>query len=103
MDALAAEPRVRAIGETGLDYFRTGEEGIEAQQRSFRGHIRLAKKHGLALQIHDRQAHDDVVRILLEEGAPECTVFHCYSGEAELARICNEQGWYMSFAGTVTF
>jgi len=103
LDALAAEPRVRAIGETGLDYFRTGEEGIEAQQRSFREHIRLAKKHGLALQIHDRQAHDDVVSLLLEEGAPEHTVFHCYSGGAELARICNEQGWYMSFAGTVTF
>ena len=103
LDALAAEPRVRAIGETGLDYFRTGEEGIEAQQRSFREHIRLAKKHGLALQIHDRQAHDDVVRLLLEEGAPEHTVFHCYSGEADLARICNEQGWYTSFAGTVTF
>jgi len=100
---LAMHPQVVAIGETGLDYFRTGGEGVEAQQRSFREHIRLAKKHDLALQIHDRQAHDDVVRILLEEGAPERTVFHCYSGGAELARICNKQGWYMSFAGTVTF
>ena len=103
LDRLAAADRVRAIGETGLDYFRTGEEGKEAQHYSFRGHIRLAKKHNLALQIHDRDAHEDVVRILDEEGAPERTVFHCYSGGPELAAICNERGWYMSFSGTVTF
>lgn len=103
LDRLAATDRVRAIGETGLDYFRTGEEGKEAQHYSFREHIRLAKKHNLALQIHDRDAHEDVVRILDEEGAPERTVFHCYSGGPELAEICNERGWYMSFAGTVTF
>ena len=103
LDRLAATDRVRAIGETGLDYFRTGEEGKEAQYHSFREHIRLAKKHNLALQIHDRDAHEDVVRILDEEGAPERTVFHCYSGGPELAEICNERGWYMSFAGTVTF
>ena len=94
---------MRAIGETGLDYFRTGDEGKEAQHYSFREHIRLAKKHNLALQIHDRDAHEDVVRILDEEGAPERTVFHCYSGGPELATICNERGWYMSFSGTVTF
>lgn len=103
LDRLAAADRVRAIGETGLDYFRTGEEGKEAQHYSFREHIRLAKKHNLALQIHDRDAHEDVVRILDEEGAPERTVFHCYSGGPELAAICNERGWYMSFSGTVTF
>lgn len=103
IEELAQDERVRAIGETGLDYFRTGEDGIGAQQESFRAHIRLAKKYGKALQIHDRDAHEDVVRILLEEGAPEKTVFHCYSGDAELARICNEQGWFMSFSGTVTF
>lgn len=103
LDRLAATDRVRAIGETGLDYFRTGEEGKEAQHYSFREHIRLAKKHNLALQIHDRDAHEDVVRILDEEGAPERTVFHCYSGGPELAAICNERGWYMSFSGTVTF
>ena len=90
LDRLAATDRVRAIGETGLDYFRTGEEGKEAQHYSFREHIRLAKKHNLALQIHDRDAHEDVVRILDEEGAPERTVFHCYSGGPELAAICNE-------------
>ena len=103
LDELATADRVRAIGVTGLDYFRTGEEGKEAQHHSFREHIRLAKKHNLALQIHDRDAHEDVVRILDEEGAPERTVFHCYSGGPELAEICNERGWYMSFAGTVTF
>ena len=103
LDRLAAADRVRAIGETGLDYFRTGDEGKEAQHYSFREHIRLAKKHNLALQIHDRDAHEDVVRILDEEGAPERTVFHCYSGGPELAAICNERGWYMSFSGTVTF
>lgn len=100
---LARDERVRALGETGLDYFRTGKDGVEAQKKSFREHIRLAKKYGKALQIHDRDAHDDVVAILLEEGAPEKTVFHCYSGDASLAEICNEHGWYMSFSGTVTF
>ena len=103
IDALAADSRVRALGETGLDYFRTGEEGKEAQEESFRAHIRMAKKHGKAVQIHDREAHEDVVRILLDEGAPETVIFHCYSGGPDLAEICNEQGWYMSFAGTVTF
>lgn len=103
IEQLAAHPRVRCIGETGLDYFRTAEDGIERQQYSFRRHIDIAKRLGLALQIHDREAHQDVVRILQEEGAPERVVFHCFSGDAELARICNEQGWYVSFAGTVTF
>lgn len=103
LEEMAARPRVRAVGETGLDYFRTEEAGRGAQQESFRRHIRLAKEHGLALQIHDREAHEDVVRILQEEGAPEKTVFHCYSGGPDLARTCNENGWYMSFAGTVTF
>ncbi|MGV3102471.1 TatD family hydrolase [Rothia sp. 32237D007AR] len=103
IDALAAEPRVRALGETGLDYFRTGEEGKGAQEASFRAHIRMAKKHGKAVQIHDRDAHEDIVRILLDEGAPETVIFHCYSGGPDLAQICNEQSWYMSFSGTVTF
>ncbi|WP_035768888.1 TatD family hydrolase [Arthrobacter castelli] len=103
IEQFAAHPRVRCIGETGLDYFRTADDGIERQQYSFRRHIDMAKRLGLALQIHDRDAHDDVVRILREEGAPQRVVFHCFSGDAALARICNEQGWYVSFAGTVTF
>ncbi|MDO4255122.1 MAG: TatD family hydrolase [Kocuria sp.] len=100
---LAAHERVRAIGETGLDYFRTPEDQRHHQHQAFREHIRLATSLGQAVQIHDRDAHEDVVRILLEESAPERTVFHCFSGDAELARICNQHGWYMSFSGTVTF
>lgn len=100
---LAPLPRVRCIGETGLDYYRTGEDGRAAQIRSFEEHIAIAKEHDLALQIHDRDAHDDVVATLKRVGAPERTVFHCFSGDAELAEICTENGWYMSFAGTATF
>lgn len=103
IDALAAEDRVRCIGETGLDHVHTPESGYAAQEESFRAHIEFAKKHGLAMQIHDREAHEDVVRVLRDAGAPGRTVFHCFSGDPELARICNENGWYMSFAGTVTF
>lgn len=101
--ALAKRPRVRAIGETGLDYFRTeSKAGFELQQYSFERHIEIAKEHNLALQIHDRDAHDQVVKTLLRVGAPERTVFHCYSGDSELAEICKENGWYLSFAGNIT-
>ncbi|UGY91868.1 TatD family hydrolase [Streptomyces gobiensis] len=100
---LAALPQVLAVGETGLDYFRTGPEGVAVQQDSFRRHIALAKELGKALVIHDRDAHDDVLRILDEEGAPERTVFHCFSGDAAMAKVCAARGYYMSFAGNVTF
>ena len=103
IDELAARPRVRAIGETGLDYFRTDESGRPAQHRSFEAHIEIAKKHGLAMQIHDREAHDDVIETLLRVGAPERTVFHCFSGDAAMARVCADNGWYLSFAGNITF
>ncbi|MFT4219967.1 MAG: TatD family hydrolase [Microbacterium sp.] len=103
IDELAAQPRVRAIGETGLDFFRTGEEGHAAQFSSFEAHIALAKKHGLAMQIHDRDAHDAVLETLLRVGAPDRTVFHCFSGGADMARVCAERGYYLSFAGNVTF
>ncbi|GBQ03315.1 AraC family transcriptional regulator [Streptomyces spongiicola] len=103
IDRLAGLEQVRAVGETGLDHFRTGPEGIAAQERSFRAHIEIAKRHGKALVIHDRDAHADVLRILTEEGAPERTVFHCYSGDAEMARVCADAGYFMSFAGNVTF
>jgi TatD DNase family protein len=103
IDALAARPRVRAIGETGLDFFRTEESGRAAQFRSFEAHIAMAKKHDLAMQIHDRDAHEEVVATLLRVGAPERTVFHCFSGDAEMARLCVDHGWYLSFSGTVTF
>jgi TatD DNase family protein len=103
IDRLAGLPRVRAIGETGLDFYRTEGEGLKAQQRSFEAHIEIAKRRGLALQIHDRDAHDAVVETLLRVGAPEKTVFHCFSGDAELAKICVDNGWYVSVAGTSTF
>lgn len=103
VDGLAALPQVVAVGETGLDYFRTGPQGVAAQQESFRRHIAIAKRHGKALMIHDRDAHADVLRILEEEGAPERVVFHCYSGDAEMARVCARNGYVMSFAGPVTF
>jgi len=103
IERLASHPRVRVIGETGLDYFRTGPEGIAAQQESFRWHIDLAKRTGKTLQIHDRDAHEDVLRILSEEGAPAHTVLHCFSGDIAMARECVERGYFLSFAGTVTF
>lgn len=101
--SLATHPRIRVIGETGLDYYRTGPDGVAAQQESFRRHIAMAKELDLVLQIHDRDAHDDVLRILAEEGAPGRTVMHCFSGDMEMARECVRRGYYLSFAGTVTF
>ena len=103
IDRLAGLPQVRGVCETGLDYFRTGPEGMAAQERSFRAHIEIAKRHGKALVIHDREAHDDVLRILREEGAPERVVFHCFSGDAAMAEVCAAAGYFLSFAGNVTF
>lgn len=100
---LAKHPRVRAIGETGLDYFRTPPELQEIQRESFRRHIAIAKENNLALVIHDRDAHEDVLRVLEEVGAPEKTIFHCYSGDLEMAKYCVARGYVLSFAGTVTF
>ena len=100
---LATQPRVRAIGETGLDFFRTeGEESLALQQHSFEEHIRIAKENNIALMIHDREAHDQVVATLKRVGAPDKVVFHCYSGDVDLAQICIDNGWYMSFAGNIT-
>jgi TatD DNase family protein len=98
-----ANDRVRAIGETGLDFFRAGPRGREVQREAFRAHVALAKELGLALQIHDRDAHDDVVDVLLRDGAPERTVFHCFSGGPALAELCAREGWFASFAGPVTY
>jgi TatD DNase family protein len=103
IDRLAALPRVRAVGETGLDRFRTGPEGWAAQEAAFRAHIRIAKDHGIALVIHDRDAHEEILRVLDDEGAPEHTVFHCFSGDAGFAKACLERGHVLSFAGTLTF
>jgi TatD DNase family protein len=103
IDRLAAQPRVRAIGETGLDRYRTGPEGWAAQEASFRAHIRIAKEHGIALVIHDRDAHEEILRVVDDEGAPEHVVMHCFSGDAAFARACVDRGFVLSFAGTLTF
>ena len=100
---LAEHPRVRAIGETGLDYFRTPPELRARQQESFKWHIELAKKTSKALVIHDRDSHDDVLSVLLEVGAPEKVIFHCFSGDVAMAKTCIERGYVLSFAGTLTF
>lgn len=104
IEALAqAHDKVRAVGETGLDHFRTGEEGRAVQVESFRRHIDLAKRLDKTLVIHDRDSHQEVLRVLDEEGAPERWVMHCFSGDALFARACLDRGAYLSFAGTVTF
>jgi len=103
IEELAAHPRVRGIGETGLDYFRTPEELREKQEFSFRSHIAIAKRTNKALIIHDRDAHEDILKVLKEEGAPEKVIFHCYSGDAEMAKECIRAGYFLSYSGTVTF
>lgn len=104
IDELARDHTVRAVGETGLDYYRTRDaSGHAIQQESFRWHIALANELDKTLVIHDRDSHADVIELLVEAGAPRTVVFHCFSGDAAMARICAENGWYMSFAGVVTY
>ena len=103
ISALAREPKVVGVGETGLDHYRTSSDGWLQQEESFRRHIAIAKDNAKALVIHDRDAHDDVLRVLEAEGAPERVVFHCFSGDADFARRCVERGYVLSFAGNVTF
>jgi len=103
IEELASHPRVRAIGETGLDFFRTAGDLQEKQKYSFRRHIKIAKDHNKALVIHDRDAHRAVLDLLIEEGAPANTIFHCYSGDAAMAKECISNKYILSFAGTVTF
>jgi TatD DNase family protein len=103
IEKLATHPKVRAIGETGLDFFRTEPALQDRQKYSFRRHIDLAKRVDKALVIHDRDAHRAVLDLLVEEGAPTKTIFHCYSGDAEMARECIDNGYILSFAGTLTF
>jgi TatD DNase family protein len=102
IEQLAADPRVVAVGETGLDYYWDFSPPA-VQQEAFRWHIDLAKRLGKPLMIHDRDAHADVLRILDEEGAPERVVLHCFSGDATMARACVDEGYVLSFAGPVTF
>ena len=103
IEELAANPRVRAIGETGLDFFRTPEELRDKQKYSFARHIKMAKDHKKALVIHDRDSHRAVLDLLIQEGAPDKTIFHCYSGDAQMAKECIANNYILSFAGTLTF
>ena len=103
IEELASNPRVRAIGETGLDFFRTPEELRDKQKYSFARHIKMAKDHNKALVIHDRDSHRAVLDLLIQEGPPEKTIFHCYSGDAQMAKECIANNYILSFAGTVTF
>jgi len=103
IEVLASLPRVRAVGETGLDYFRTGDDGLPVQEASFRAHIAIAKRFGRTLVVHDRDAHADILRVLDEEGAPDRVVMHCFSGDSAFAVECAKRGFTLSFAGTVTF
>ena len=102
IETLAGLPQVRAVGETGLDYYRDHSDPA-LQREWFRAHIGIAKRTGKALMIHDREAHEDVLRILAEEGAPDKVVFHCFSGDEQMAKRCADQGYVMSFAGNLTF
>jgi TatD DNase family protein len=102
IETLAGLPQVRAVGETGLDYYRD-HSGPALQREWFRAHIGIAKRTGKALMIHDREAHEDVLRILAAEGAPDKVVFHCFSGDEQMAKRCADQGYVMSFAGNLTF
>jgi len=103
IEEMAKDDVVRAVGETGLDYFRSDESTRPIQQESFRRHIGIAKKVSKTLVIHDRESHQDVMDILIEEGAPERVIFHCFSGDAAMAKFCADQGWFISFSGVVTF
>ncbi len=102
IEELARQPYVRAVGETGLDYFRDWASRDD-QHASFRAHIEIAKRTGKALVIHDRDAHDDVLAVLADQGAPDVVVFHSYSGDAEMAKKCADAGYFMSFSGPVTY
>lgn len=104
IDALAADPRVRAVGETGLDHYRTTDAAAQAtQERSFRAHIEIARRRDLTLVIHHRDAHDDLLRVLSDEQLPARVVMHCFSGDAEFARACLDHGAWLSFPGVVTY
>ncbi|MCW0190820.1 MAG: TatD family hydrolase [Rhodococcus sp.] len=107
IERLASDPRVVAVGETGLDLYWPGKlEGcatLEEQVDGFRWHIDLAKRLGKTLMIHNREADQDLLRVLHEEGAPETVVFHCFSSDSEMARACIDAGYVLSFSGTVSF
>jgi len=100
---LAQAGKVVAIGETGLDFFRD-RAPRDRQRQAFRAQIRLARQLGKPLIVHDRDAHDEIVAILRDEGASEVGgVMHCFSGDLALARQCIAMGFFISFAGPLTY
>jgi TatD DNase family protein len=104
VEGLAQHRRVRAVGETGLDYYRTRDAAGQAIQReAFAAHIAIAKAYDKTLVIHDRDAHDDIVKVIDAEGPPNRIVMHCFSGDDHFAKACLDRGAYLSFAGTITF
>ena len=104
VETLAQQPRVRAVGETGLDYYRTRDAAGQAvQQEAFAAHIAFAMRYDKTLVIHDRDAHDDILTVLDSVGLPARIVMHCFSGDDQFARACLDRGAYLSFAGTITF
>ena len=107
LERLATDPRVVAVGETGIDMYWPGKlDGCadEATQReAFAWHIDLAKRVGKPLMIHNRDGDAEVLDMLRSEGAPETVIFHCFSSDAEMARTCADHGWLMSLSGTVSF
>ncbi|VFA99662.1 TatD family hydrolase [Nocardia cyriacigeorgica] len=107
LERLAADPRVVAIGETGLDYYWPGKldgcADIETQIEGFRWHIDLAKRTGKPLMIHNREADHDLLTVLLDEGAPDTVIFHCFSSDTNMALACVAEGYLLSFSGTVSF
>ncbi|GGK49024.1 deoxyribonuclease [Nocardia camponoti] len=107
LEYLATDPRVVAIGETGLDYYWPGKldgcADIETQIDGFRWHIDLAKRVRKPLMIHNREADHDLLTVLLDEGAPDTVIFHCFSSDATMAEACVAEGYVLSFSGTVSF
>lgn len=107
LERLSAQPRVVAVGETGMDMYWPGKlDGCAepAEQReAFAWHIELAKRTGKPLMIHNREADAEVLDVLDAEGAPETVIFHCFSSGPDMARACVDAGWLLSFAGNVSF
>ncbi|WP_063052597.1 TatD family hydrolase [Nocardia arthritidis] len=107
LERLADDPRVVAVGETGLDYYWPGKldgcADIETQIEGFRWHIDLAKRVRKPLMIHNREADHDLLTVLLDEGPPERVIFHCFSSDTNMALSCVAEGYILSFSGTVSF
>lgn len=107
IEQLTADPRVVAVGETGMDLYWPGRlDGCakpHVQRDAFAWHIDLAKRCGKPLMIHNREADAEVLDVLAAEGAPDVVIFHCFSSDSAMARRCVDAGWVLSLSGTVSF